>query len=92
MTGSKDPGLAYIKDSSEWVVTLIRGLYKPHIGPLPLYEPYMNLIWGYPPSNNPPETVLAYRGARRIEGVLILGAIILFPKMKKQTILGVSQN
>ena len=37
---------ANIKDSSRWVVTLIRGLYKPHIGPLPLYEPYMSLIWG----------------------------------------------
>ena len=46
-----------IKDSSRWVVTLIRGLYKPHKGPLPLYEPYMSLIWGYPPGNYPPETV-----------------------------------
>ena len=45
------------KDSSRWVVTLIRGLYKPHIGPLPFYEPYMSLIWGYPPGNYPPETV-----------------------------------
>ena len=62
-----------IKDSSSWVVTLIRGLYKPHIGPLPLYEPYMSLIWGYPPGNYPPEAVpevmativgkeVAYRG------------------------------
>ena len=46
-----------VKDSSRWVVTLIRGLYKPHIGPLPLYEPYISLIWGYPPGNYPPETV-----------------------------------
>ena len=52
-----------IKDSSRWVVTLIRGLYKPHIGPLPLYEPYMNLIWGYPPSNYTPETVPETQGS-----------------------------
>ena len=46
-----------VKDRSRWVVTLIRGLYKPHIGPLPFYEPYMSLIWGYPPGSYPPETV-----------------------------------
>ena len=50
----------YIKDSSRWVVTPLRGLYKPHIGPLPLYEPYMSLIRGYPPDNYPPETVPDY--------------------------------
>ena len=47
----------WVKDSSRWVVTLIRGLYKPHIGPLPLYEPCMSLIWGYPPGNYSRETV-----------------------------------
>ena len=39
-----------------------KGLKKPHIRPLPLYEPYMNLIWGYPPSNYPPETVPDLKG------------------------------
>ena len=57
-----------IKDRSRWVVTLIRGLYKPHIGPLPLYEPYMSHLWGYPPGNYPPETVPENTVAAKIPG------------------------
>ena len=29
----------------------------PYKRPIPLYEPYMSLTWGYPPGNYLPETV-----------------------------------